>query len=282
MHYDLAAGQQPENVTLEPNGDLDVVLSQAGQIERVTPGGHRSLLATLPVPADGGVNTPVLGFRLATGLVRTADGTLYVGYATGDDATAGIWRIRPGGKPQRIVALKADSFPNGMALDEGSRQLYFADSTKATIWRVSVKGGTPTAWATGQAFERHDLLGVNGLKLHNGAVWVSNSDQATLLRVPILRSGAPGTPQIKATNLTFLDDFVFVGPGDTVVGALNLPNQVVLIRPNGTRKVILTGDDGLEGPTSVALLHDKLYVLSAAFVLQNDPNIVVANFSFSH
>jgi hypothetical protein len=34
VHYDLAAGQQPENVTQETTGALDVVLSRAAQVER--------------------------------------------------------------------------------------------------------------------------------------------------------------------------------------------------------------------------------------------------------
>src|SRR6266478_9031514 len=140
VHYDLAAGQQPENVALEPDGNLDVTLSTAGQVERVSPTGQRQLLATLPAPSDGGVNTPVLGHSLATGLVRTADGTLYIGYAAGHDELTGIWRVRPGGTPTRIVALTAASFPNGMALDERTGNLYIADSTRETIWRVPIAG----------------------------------------------------------------------------------------------------------------------------------------------
>ena len=99
VHYDLAAGQQPENVALEPDGNLDVTLSRAGQVERVSPTGQRQLLATLPAPSDGGVNTPL---------------------------------------------LTAASFPNGMALDERTGSLYIADSTRETIWRVPITGGTPT------------------------------------------------------------------------------------------------------------------------------------------
>src|SRR4051812_6359876 len=35
VHYDLAAGQQPENVVVEPRGDLDITLATALQVERV-------------------------------------------------------------------------------------------------------------------------------------------------------------------------------------------------------------------------------------------------------
>jgi hypothetical protein len=38
----------------------------------------------------------------------------------------------------------------------------------------------------------------------------------------------------------------------------------------------ITGEDGLKGPTSVALSGTKLYVLSAALVLDAKPNILTA------
>src|SRR5712671_8041457 len=277
VHYDLAAGQQPENVALEPDGNLDVTLSIAGQVERVTPTGQRQLLATLPAPSDGGVNTPVLGHSLATGLVRTADGTLYIGYAAGYDDLTGIWRVRPGGTPTRIVPLTAASFPNGMALDERTGTLYIADSTRETIWRVPVTGGTPTAWLSGPELKRSNGLGPNGLRIHNAAVWLSNSDQGTLLRVPVEGNGHAGAVETKATGLIFPDDFTFIGHTDKIIVALNLANEVALVQPNGSYTIVLTGADGLEGPTAIAIRQGELYVLSAAFLLQKDPNILVAD-----
>jgi hypothetical protein len=282
VHYDLAAGQQPENVALEPDGNLDVTLSTAGQVERVTPTGQRQLLATLPAPSDGGVNTPVLGHSLATGLVRTADGTLYIGYAAGHDDLTGIWRVRPGGTPTRIVPLTAASFPNGMALDERTGTLYIADSTRETIWRVPITGGTPTAWLSGPELKRSNGLGPNGLRIHNAAVWLSNSDQGTLLRVPVEGNGHAGAVETKATGLIFPDDFTFIGHTDKIIVALNLANEVALVQPNGSDTIVLTGADGLEGPTSIAIRQGELYVLSAAFVLQKDPNILVADLAAGH
>src|SRR6266478_3258590 len=277
VHYDLAAGQQPENVALEPDGNLDVTLSTAGQVERVTPAGQRQLLATLPAPSDGGVNTPGLGHSLATGLVRTADGTLYIGYAAGHDDLTGIWRVRPGGTPTRIVPLTVASFPNGMALDERTGTLYIADSTRQTIWRVPITGGTPTAWLSGPELKRSTGLGPNGLRIHNAAVWLSNSDQRTLLRVPIEGNGRAGAVETKATGFICPDDFTFIGHTDKIIVALNLANEVALVQPNGSDTIVLTGADGLEGPTAIAIRQGEMYVLSAAFLLQKDPNILVAD-----
>jgi hypothetical protein len=278
IHYDLAAGQQPENIAPVPGGDFDVVLSRAAQVERISPQGRRRFLAALPVPADGGKDTPALGYSLATGIARTPDGTLYVGYAAGHDELTGIWRIRPGGEPRRIVALGADSFPNGMALDPRTRQLYFADSARGLIWRVPTTGGTPTRWLDAPELKPTGLygLGANGLKIHKGAVWVTNSDQGTLLRIPIEPGGAPGPI---ATRLTgpHLDDFTFIGGSDTIVATLDPDNKVALVQPDGTYRIVLTGQDGLQGPTSAAVRHGRLYVLNAAFLTHQDPNIVVAD-----
>ncbi len=103
VHFDLAAGQTPENFVVEPNGSIAVTFVGSRQIARVALGGRTDLLATLPVPHDGGTHTPITGAATPTGIVRTHDGTLYVAYAAGDSTLTGIWRLRPGGHLQRIA-----------------------------------------------------------------------------------------------------------------------------------------------------------------------------------
>src|SRR5437879_1779659 len=71
-HFDITALQQPENITLEPDGAADVTFNRARQIAWVSPEGQTSILATLPAPASG--------TAAVSGIVRAADGTLYVNY----------------------------------------------------------------------------------------------------------------------------------------------------------------------------------------------------------
>jgi hypothetical protein len=75
--------------------------------------------------------------------------------------------------------------PNGMAPDDRDGFIYVADSPLSVIWRVSIADGTVSAWARGPQLAPDGGLGANGLKLHDGAVWVSNTQLGTLLRVPI-------------------------------------------------------------------------------------------------
>ncbi|MET9000694.1 hypothetical protein [Amycolatopsis sp. NPDC004169] len=276
-HFDLAAGQTPENVALAPGGAADVTFAAGRQIAEISPSGAVRVLATLPAPADGGVHTPVLGFPLTVGITRAADGTLYFLYATGTADLTGVWRLRPGGRPQRIAALPAEGLPNGLALDQGSGTLYVTDSVLGTLWRVPAAGGTPVAWSTAPELASTGFLGANGLKLHGGAVWATNLDRGTVLRIPIRRDGSAGAVRTVATGLAGIDDFAFTGRGDELLAALNGPSEVALVRPDGSHSIVLTPADGLQNPTSVAVRGRTAYVFSAAYVTGRDPNLVVAD-----
>ncbi|MFE4619715.1 hypothetical protein ACFRJ7_26800 [Streptomyces sp. NPDC056747] len=281
-HFDFAAGQNAENIALEPDGSADITFAFAHQVARVTEKGDTTILATLPeVP---GAQTPV-GGAVALGIARAHDGTLYVTYVTGKEET-GVWRIAPGGgEPEQIGFFPADAFPNGLALDEKCGTLYTADTQLGTVWSLPVTGGTPTAWATGAALEPTEQIpfGANGLKVHNGAVWVSNTAHATLLRIPIGPGPdhAAGPIETRATGLTSIDDFTFTGHGDTVLAALNQVDKLELVRPDGTHKTVLTHADGLDNPTSAAVRAKTVYVNSAAFfnTVDPDPNLLLARIS---
>ncbi|MBP8533902.1 SMP-30/gluconolactonase/LRE family protein [Streptomyces sp. MK37H] len=276
-HFDLAKGQMPENVALAPGGTTYVTFAQGRQVAKVSPNGTTRILATLPLPADGGIHTPALGFPLTVGIVRAPDGTLYFLYATGTADLTGVWRLRPGGKPQRIAALPANGLPNGLALDPGTRTLYITDSVLGTVWSVPTTGGTPTAWSTDPELAPAGFLGANGLKIHNGAVWATNLDKGTVVRIPILPDGRAGTVRTEATRLPGIDDFAFTGRGDQLLAALNGPSEVALVQPDGSHSTVLTSADGLQNPTSIALRGDTVYVLSAAYVTAKDPNLILAH-----
>ncbi|WP_329007913.1 SMP-30/gluconolactonase/LRE family protein [Micromonospora rifamycinica] len=271
-HFDLAKGQLPENIALGPDGTAYLTFAAARQVAAVDRTGHTRVLATLPAPADGGVATPVLGFALTSGIVRTGDGTLYFLYASGDAASTGLYRMPPGQQPRRIAALPAAGLPNGLALDPTSRTFYVTDSVLGTISTIPLAGGAARVWSSASALAATGFLGVNGVKVRGGAVWVTNLDQGTLLRIP-LRQGRAGSVETRATGLVGLDDFTFT-PDGRVVATLNGPNKVVGIDGDGRTRTLLTGADGLQNPTSVAVRGHTLLVASAAYTTATDPNLI--------
>ena len=274
QHFDLADGRMPENIAVEPDGSVDLSFSAARRIARVGRDGTVRVLATLPAPADGGGNTPALGFPLVTGLVRDAHGTLYFLYATGTADLTGVWRLTPGGVPERIAALPADGLPNGLALDSG--RLYATDSVRGAIWRVSARGGEATLWASGPELASTGFLGANGLKVHNGALWASNMDKGTVVRIPLKKDGTAGAAEIRAEQLPGIDDFAFVGRGDRILATLDQSNQVALVEPDGTHTIVLDAQDGLQNPTALAVRGNTVYVTSAAYLTRQDPNLLTA------
>jgi hypothetical protein len=276
VHFDLAQGQLPENIAPAAGGSY-VTFAASRQVAHISSAGRITILATLPAPADGGVKTPALGFALTTGIVRDHDGTLYFGYATGTADLTGIWKLTPGGTAKRIAALPATGLPNGLALDSRTGTLYIADSIGGTIYSVPVTGGPATAWSSAPELATTGFLGVNGLKVRNGAIWATNLDQGTVLRIPIARHGHAGTVETTATGLVGIDDFAFTGDGDTLLAAIDPTSTVELVKRNGRHTVVLDASDGLQNPTSIAVNGSTVTVLSAAYLTQKDPNLLKAH-----
>ena len=275
-HFDVAAGQQPENITLLPDGSPVVTFSFARQVARIDRSGGAHVLATFPAPAAGTTPPPITGAPVVTGIVRADDGTPYVNYAAGSADLTGVWALRPGRPPHRIAALPAGGFPNGLTLDARHGYLYATDSVPGTVWRVPLTGGAATVWASGGPLSVVNLVGANGIKVHHGAAWVANTDRGTLLRIPVTSKGTSGPIRTVASGLMGVDDFAFTGLGDTALAALNVPNQVALVRADGTHTVVLTGDDGLQNPTAVAVRRSTVLITSAAYFTRTDPNVLRA------
>jgi hypothetical protein len=271
-HFNLGAGQTPEDFALAPDGAVDVSFAYADQVTQVTGGGNTQILGQLPRTGA----CPVIKAPVSLGIARARNGTVYAVDCTGN-ADTGVWRLRPGYAPVQIAQLPADSFPHKMALDDQAGELYIADSLLGVVWRVPVGGGTPGIWARGPELQRTSVFGANGITLHDHAVWVSNTDQGTIVEIPIRADGSAGPIRTVVTGLAGeVDDFTVLSPDDTILAALNPSSQVVLIRPGAQPQVVLTAADGLSNPTDVAVQGGWIYVTSAAYFTRNDPNLLVA------
>ncbi|MFF5301984.1 SMP-30/gluconolactonase/LRE family protein [Streptomyces sp. NPDC013161] len=268
---DFTVGDSPENITVNPDNSLTVS----------TLGGHTAAgarPALLRIDPSGRTTVIVAGQQgdAFSGIARDRDGTTYYNVASDDASRTGVWKLPPGGTPRRIAALPTDGLPNGLALDPAGRTLYVADSDKSTVWAVPASGGQATAWLTDPALAPDPSVpfGANGLRFHRGAVWVSNSAQGTLLRIPVTATGAPGRIHTVTSGLSSVDDFNFLNDRtDVVFAAQNGLDQVAVVHPDGTTRTVLTASDGLASPTSVAVRGNRLYITDAGFADPHDAKV---------
>ncbi|WP_345611287.1 SMP-30/gluconolactonase/LRE family protein [Pseudonocardia adelaidensis] len=263
--FDRAAGQNAESIALEPGGGAVVGMIGARQVVRVRGDGGTEVVATMPVPAGGGGTTPVVGSPQVTGVARDRGGAVFFLYAAGRGGLTGIWRLAAGStEPELVVPMPADTMPNALLIDQAGGRFLVTDSTGGRVWEAPVSGGDPSVWSADPALAPSGFFGANGLKLHAGAVWLSNYDRGTIVRIPVERSGAAGPVAVHATGLAGIDDFDFTGRGDEILAAINDASELVGVAADGTHRVLLDGGDGLQGTTAVVVHEDTAFITNGA------------------
>ena len=267
--FNAAALETPESIAILPDGTKYISLALTGEIRTIAPDGTQSTHAVLPI---GAPLTPCFGFLAGmTGLEQDYDGNLYVSVASCILANRGVWKVTPDGTATLLANLPGSALPNGIALHRG--QLYVADSF-GLVWRVPATGGTAEVWADDPLLKpapNAAFPGPNGLQVFLGEIYVSNSDQGTILAIPIKPNGTAGRIRVHATLPDDLgcDDFAF-----DILGNLYCTtdpfNKLLRIFPDGSFTTLLTATDGLDGPTAAAFGRQgqdrfNLYITNAAF-----------------
>jgi hypothetical protein len=261
--FDPAKGQNPENLVVGSDGTVYVTWLFAHSVVAVRPDGSQAAVSLPTGEATGVAIDP------------RHPGQLTVALISQDPGTAGIWTVPfsafgGDGAPGRSVALPAGAFPNGITFARDGT-LYVADSTRGLILQVAPGASSATTWLsndllipTGASFNGVPLPGVNGVKLHHGQLYATNTARGLLMRIPV-NAGSPGSPVIVRSGLAF-DDFA-IGADGQVTAALNISDQVVRFRPGGP--VVVIADrvhDGVENPSAVAFgARYQLYITSSAY-----------------
>lgn len=276
-HFDRAAGQVAESMALEPDGSVIVGMIPARQVVRVAPDGAVQVLATMPLPPDGGTSTPVVGSAQVTGVARSDSGGVYFLYPSGQGGLNGIWQLSPSGETRLVVPLPADTFPNALAIDSERARFLVTDSAGGRIWQAPLRGGAASVWSADPALAPDGFFGANGMKIHDGAVWASNSDRGTVVRIPLIRNGGSGGAEIRATGLAGIDDFDFTGRGTEILAAINESSKVVRVGADGAHETLLDSEDGLQGTTGVTVRGHRVHVTNGANLAGDDPTLMLAD-----
>ena len=243
-----------------------------GEIYKYTPSGEKSVLIDFGTPG-------------VVGLAVDATGNVYVTRMM--PPHNGVYRVDPQGNAVRLPGTEKIVFPNALAFDsEGNlfvtETFSFDPPLRAYpgltmpyglggIWRIP-KNGSAELWL------RHELLsgtglfswlfpfpvGANGIAFYHGALYVANTEQGLIVRVPVSPGGAPAAEPVVAAVVPDPDPrFAMFGPPAPDGLALRVPSNfvvpvidrhaVVRISADGsTWETLATVNDGLVAPPSVA------------------------------
>ncbi len=263
--------QAPEGVWIDRDNNKYVTMALTGEIQKVSPGGVQSTIATLPLGAPPG--TFCFGFPAIIGNAYGDDrGNLFVGVHSCDPGSSGLWKVAIAtGASTKVASAPQDALLNGTVVDGAT--VLVTDSFYDVVWQAPAGGtGQPLAvWKDDPLFKvpaGAPFPGPNGIAIFHGAAYVAVSDTALIVKVPILPDGSAGQASVYAQLSVGCDDFSF-----DVVGNIYCTSDpfetVSRISPAGVETVLLTASDGLDGPTATYFGFGgegrTLYITNGAF-----------------
>lgn len=265
----------PEGVAVDKRGNVYVSLdSPRGEIRKFTPSGAMSTLVDFENPG-------------ALGLAVDARGNVYV--ARQDFPNTGVYKVGRDGEPKLVPGTDNEDIvlPNALAFDKRGN-LYVTESFSfdpdtlrpypdnpnfpfcgefgdGAIWRIP-KRGKAEVWLRDELLTGLCLpnpipfpVGANGIAYRHGAIYVANTEKATIVRIPIEKGGSAGTPEVVATVTGFDPDFgppaldgIALDVHGNIYAAVINQSRIVRIGGDGSVTDVATSDDGLDFPASLA------------------------------
>jgi sugar lactone lactonase YvrE len=246
----LSPPNLPESIAIDHDENMYLSMPFAGQIVKVTPEGTQTTIAVFPPTVNP------LGVRL------DHEGNLFVAVAG-----SGIWKLPAGGgSAQQLVNQPA--LWNGLAFDHRGN-LFVSESGGGAIWRLA-KDGAFVVWSTSAllqgttnpgpcglvhpAVPSFGPLGANGLAFDkHGDLFAANTDQGTIVRIPLNSDGTAGTASVFAgpsCDLWGADGMAFDNQDNLYVAA-NAKGQIDRVDTAGNVHVLVAGDP-LNFPSDLA------------------------------
>lgn len=253
----LELGTWLENIAVRPNGDLLATLIQpTPDIIIVRDPSHEpstELLTSIPELSR------LLGItEVATG--KAGEETYLVVGDDGNEACS-AYTVTFGrdedGKPtvSRVVDFDADtSFVNGVTSIPGIDNAVLIADSAGLIGHLDLSTGTFNASAFDYPALKPDpasalSIGVNGIKIHDGYLYFSNTDFASLFRVAINTKGYPSpcaatelVANLTTIGVAAVDDFTFDKDGNIYVTS-NLDNKLVYVEVSSGEGTVVVGGD---------------------------------------
>jgi hypothetical protein len=262
--FEYSLGDTPENIVITDRSNDEFVATlldntvwwSDGHTEQVVPGSSDAV--TLGVAED-------------------AESRLYVAVRSQDQSVAGVWRRGTDGNWTRYAAVAPDVGLNGITFGADGT-LFAADSVNGKILSVRPGESSFDVWLDDPALKPTSSAdpvaasGVNGLKVFDNYLYASNTAQKTLLRIPLSERGF-NSPELVVSGYA-IDDFAIDSSGAFYL-AVHPDNNVVRVDATGQHSTLGTADDGLDGPTAIAIAQSGILTTNLGFLgTKHQPAII--------
>ena len=194
------------------------------------------------------------------GIQFDADGTLYVsaqasslfgGGGTFNNAKL-IYRARPNQPLTRYLEVPEANFLNGWTRLAPNR-LLVADSRGGVIWELDTRRDVVSKYLVDPLLDstRPEVPtpAANGVKVHQGYLYVSNTIEGTFVRARLDEAGRPGKPELFMSGAR-ADDFAF-SPLGTLYYTTH-QEAVMRVLGGGVAKPVEAAEGALTGSTALA------------------------------
>ncbi|KAI8624655.1 hypothetical protein F5Y19DRAFT_453349 [Xylariaceae sp. FL1651] len=178
--------------------------------------------------------------------------------------TAPVWTVdfRGGGKKPQVKLVKKlerAGVLNGVtALPGVDDTVLIADSTKGIVWHVDIHTGAYEVGVQVDEMSGGAAVGVNGVHVHDGFLYWTNSSTRTIYRIKITPQGfaatCAGAEAVAVIDAVFLDDFA-IGDDGTIWVATNYDNRLFAVQSSTNQSVVAAGS-----PTEFTVAGDTAAV----------------------
>jgi hypothetical protein len=225
-----------ENLAVLPDGSFVISVHSKNELQRVTRDGRRSVLAVLPAPPSG--------------VIAVHDGVLVAAGQPGN-GPGRIFSVSIDGRIEERLTVPDTEFLNGFT--PGSDGIaYTVDSIVGVIVEIDVRRSRSRVVLRNERLTKCSaepmLPGVNGIKAGDGALYLTNTDRALVMRAPFGPDGLSGELEVLAERLRG-DDLALDVRGNAYI-TNHIHNTLIRLSITGERIAIAGPSEGMAGSTA--------------------------------
>lgn len=254
-------------------GTLYAGMALSGEVYKIDPNtGAKSLYATFPSSKTGA--------SFMGGIQFDSKGVLYAAVVSFDPAVwGGVYKVPAGGGTAVEKVGTSLPFANGLRFDKQGN-LYVTDSKEGRVYRIN-PAGQQEVFSAAEELKSHIKdpngsfdIGVNGIDIKDGFMYLSNTDDGTILRIEMTQAGQAGTITKLASGLAGADGLDFDTKGNLYIPT-NRQNKVwIMASGNKVSEVLPPTGLSFIFPSTALPIGNKLFVANLTIKTPKDPGVI--------